>query len=32
MRGTRGTETSKYPKEEKITMITSVVASERVRA
>ena len=29
---TRGTETSKYPQEEKITMISQVVASERERA
>ena len=29
---TRGTETSKYPEEEKITMIAQVVASERARA
>ena len=29
---TRGTETSKYPQEEKITMIPQVVASERGRA
>ena len=29
---TRGTETSKYPEEEKITMISQVVASERERA
>ena len=29
---TRGTETSKYPQEEKITMIAQVVASERARA
>ena len=28
MRGTRGTETSKYPEEKKITMIPKVVASE----
>ena len=27
--GTRGTETSKYPQEKKITMIPPVVASER---
>ena len=33
MRGqTRGTETSKYPEEEKITMISQVVVSERERA
>ena len=32
MRGTRGTETSKYPEEKKIIMITKVVASEIVRA
>ena len=31
-RRTRGTETSKYPQEEKITMIAQVVASERARA
>ena len=31
MRGTRGSETSKYPEEEKITMIPQVVASERGR-
>ena len=31
-RQTRGTETSKYPQEEKITMIPQVVASERGRA
>ena len=29
---TRGTETSKYPEEEKITMIAQVVASERAGA
>ena len=29
---TRGTETSQYPQEEKITMIAPVVASERARA
>ena len=29
---TRGTETSQYPEEEKITMIPQVVASERGRA
>ena len=29
---TRGTETSKYPEEEKIRMIAQVVASERARA
>ena len=29
---TWGTETSKYPEEEKITMIAQVVASERARA
>ena len=29
---TRGTETSKYPEEEKITMIAQVVASERALA
>ena len=29
---TRGTETSKYPEEEKITMIAQVVASERAVA
>ena len=29
---TRGTETSKYPEEEKIIMISQVVASERERA
>ena len=29
---TRGTETSKYPEEEKIRMIPQVVASERGRA
>ena len=29
---TRGTETSKYPEEKKITMIAQVVASERARA
>ena len=29
---TRGTETSKYPEEEKITMIAQVVASERASA
>ena len=29
---TRGTETSQYPQEEKITMIPQVVASERGRA
>ncbi len=29
---TRGTETSKYPEEEKITMISQVVVSERERA
>ena len=29
---TRGTETSKYPEEEKIIMISLVVASERERA
>ena len=29
---TRGTETSKYPEEEKITMIAQVVASERAEA
>ena len=28
-RDTRGTETSQYPQEEKITMIPQVVASER---
>jgi hypothetical protein len=32
MRQTRGTETSKYPEEEKIIMIPSVAASERGRA
>ncbi len=31
-RQTRGTETSKYPEEEKITMIPSVAASERGEA
>ena len=31
-RGTRGTETSKYPEEEKETSIPSVAASERGRA
>ena len=31
-KGTRGTETSKYPEEEKITMIAQVVASERALA
>ena len=31
-RPTRGTETSKYPQEKKITMIPQVVASERGRA
>jgi hypothetical protein len=30
--GTRGTETSQYPEEEKATAIPSVVASERGRA
>ena len=29
---TRGTETSKYPEEEKIRMISQVVVSERERA
>ena len=32
VRGTRGTEPSKYPEEEKETSITQVAASERVRA
>ena len=31
-RRTRGTETSKYPQEEKTTVIPQVVASERGRA
>ncbi len=31
-KGTRGTETSKYPEEEKETSISSVAASERERA
>ena len=31
-KGTRGTETSKYPEEEKETSITKVAASEMVRA
>ena len=31
MRGTRGTETSKYPEEEKSNEIPQVVASERGR-
>ena len=31
VRGTRGTETSKYPEEEKSTEIPQVVASERGR-
>ena len=31
-RGTRGTETSKYPKEKKENSITKVAASEMVRA
>ena len=29
MKGTRGTETSKYPEEEKTTVIPQVAASER---
>ena len=32
MRGTRGTETSKYPKEKKTDVIALVAASERARA
>ena len=32
MRNTRGTETSKYPQEEKTNVIPQVVASERGRA
>ena len=32
MRGTQGTETSKYLKEKKVITITLVVASERVTA
>ena len=32
MKGTRGTETSKYPQEEKETSISLVAASERERA
>ena len=32
MKGTRGTETSKYPEEEKETSISWVAASERERA
>ena len=31
-KGTRGTETSKYPEEEKETSISQVAASERERA
>ncbi len=32
MRGTWGTETSKYPEEKKVKTITLVVANERVTA
>ena len=32
MKGTRGTETSKYPKEEKVKTIFKVAASEMERA